>query len=84
MSRPLLPESITKVEQEEHKLKHAIDAIAYMSRNIQKREKEMNELMREKNEVQYTLDAVKRERDYLKRHVEVMAKSDLERKRRKE
>lgn len=84
LTRPLLPESIAKVESEENKLKQAIEAIAYMSRSIQKREKEMVEAQREKNEIQYTLDAVKRERDYLKRNVELMAKTDLERKRKKE
>jgi FtsZ-binding cell division protein ZapB len=84
LTRPLLPESIAKVESEENKLKQAIEAIAYMSRSIQKREKEMGEVQREKNELQYTLDAVKRERDYLRRNVELMAKTDLDRKRKKE
>mmetsp|Transcript_13089 Transcript_13089/g.15119 ORF Transcript_13089/g.15119 Transcript_13089/m.15119 type:complete len:94 (+) Transcript_13089:735-1016(+) len=84
LSRPLLPESISKVENEMMKMKQAIEAITYMSRNVQKKEKEMSEVQREKNELQCVLDAVKRERDYLKKNIEMMAKTDLERKRKKE
>lgn len=74
LSRPLLPDSIAKAENDDNKLKRAVEAIAFMSRNIQKREKEMIELQREKNELQYTLDVVKKDRDYLKK--------DLEKKRK--
>jgi len=84
LSRPLLPESISKVENEMMKMKQAIEAITYMSRNVQKKEKEMSEVQREKNELQCVLDAIKRERDYLKKNIEMMAKTDLERKRKKE
>lgn len=65
-----------------YKMKQAIEAIAYMSRSIQKRDKEMTEVQREKNELQYTLEAIKRERDYLKKNIEVMAKNELEKKRK--
>lgn len=82
LSRPLLPESISKVENDMYKMKQAIEAIAYMSRSIQKRDKEMTEVQREKNELQYTLEAIKRERDYLKKNIEVMAKNELEKKRK--
>ena len=42
----------------------------------------MTEVQREKNELQYTLEAIKRERDYLKKNIEVMAKNELEKKRK--
>ena len=81
LSRPLLPESISKVDNEMYKMKQAIEAIAYMSRSIQKREKEMTDAQREKNELQYTLEAIRRERDYLKKNIEAIAKNDLEKKK---
>jgi FtsZ-binding cell division protein ZapB len=84
LTRPSIPDSISKVDGEEQKLKQAIEAIAYMSRSVSKKEKEMGDIQREKAELQYTLDAVKRERDYLKKNVELMAKTDLERKRKRE
>jgi len=84
LTRPSLPESITKVDNENTKMKQSIEAIAYMARHMQKKEKEISEVLREKDQLQYTLEAVKRERDYLKRNIDVMAKVDYDKKRKKE
>jgi len=91
LSRPSIPkhsifhseeEGASKMESDEHKLKQAIEAIAYMSRSVVKREKEKTECEREKVELQYTLDAVKRERDYLRKNLDMVAKTDYEKKKK--
>lgn len=83
LSRPSLPESITKVEGETTKMKQAIEAITYLARLSMKKEKEMSEAAREKDQIQFMLDAVKRERDYLRKNLENVAKTDFERKKSK-
>ena len=80
----MIPESITKADNETTKMKQAIEAITFMSRNVQKKEKEMEEIAREKDHIQYTLDAIKRERDYLKRSIDIMAKNEIDQKKKKE
>ena len=81
LTRPSLPEDISKVESENTKMKQAIEAIAFMARTIQKKEKEVSERLKEKEQIQVMVDALKRERDYLKKNVELMSKADFERKR---
>lgn len=71
------------VENDMTKMKQAIEAITYMARSIQKLDKQSSEIAREKEQLQYTLDAVKRERDYLRKNIDLMAKTDFDKKRHK-
>lgn len=72
LSRPLLPEDLKVVDESSTKIKKAIEAISFMGNKLLAREKDIQELTRSKNNLEFTLKIVKQEKEFLKQNLDML------------
>ena len=75
LSRPLLPDELKTVDENTTKIKKAIEAISFMGNKLLAREKDIQELIRTKNNLEFSLKIVKQEKEFLKQNLDMLLTS---------